>query len=376
MEVNLNWHFSRLNLARLYLDQFGMGISSAITLFAPRRYGKTEFLLMDLVPTAESNGYRVVYSSMWASRSNPLMSLLYAISDAARPTSLTDKIRSAFSTPIRSIEIEAEISLLGKGKMGVDFEQSTQFPANMLLEINTKLDELLSKSANGKVLLLLDEVQYLAKPQYEDFIAALRTALDTRKGKVVVVFTGSSRIQLQRMFDDIKAPLFLSSQTTNFPHLDSEFVLFMLSNYRKATGRDLDTDEALAGFDCVSKSPGLFREAIETSILSKRSDINAICQEIIARVEDGAGYGELWGSLKDIDRFVLLRVIDGQALFTGEACQSLADKMGVGKLTPQQVQVCVKRLESSQLLLPKGKGNYEIEDPRFASWVSKFATLC
>lgn len=371
-KASLNWHFSRLLLAKMYLDQFDIGISSAITLFAPRRYGKTEFLLMDLLPMAEKQGYRVVYSSMWASRTNPLMALLYAMAEAARPNSLADRIRSVFNTPLRSIEIEAEISTLGKGKLGIDLSQEAQFSADMLLEINARLDDLVDKSPNGKVLLLLDEVQYLARSQYEDFVAALRTALESRKGKVLVVFTGSSRIHLQRMFENIKAPLFLSSQTTNFPLLDDNFVLFMLSNYQKATGGKLDETQSLSGFQFVSKSPGLFREAIESAILSNRNDIDNICKEIIERTEDGAGYETLWKSLRDIDRSVLQRVIDGSPLFTAEACLSLADKVGMGKLTPQQVQVCVKRLESSQMLLPKGRGSYEVEDPRFASWIGKF----
>ena len=70
---------------------------------------------------------------------------------------------------------------------------------------------------------MLDEVQFVARPAHEDLIAALRTALDTRKRTAHVVFTGSSRVRLQDMFDSIQAPLFQFSQTTTFPDLGEGF---------------------------------------------------------------------------------------------------------------------------------------------------------
>jgi len=42
------WHFPRDAFAASILDTLDSGIVSAITLFAPRRMGKTEFVCTDL----------------------------------------------------------------------------------------------------------------------------------------------------------------------------------------------------------------------------------------------------------------------------------------------------------------------------------------
>lgn len=368
----MDWHYSRKDLAKAYLSQFATGITSALTLFAPRRYGKTEFLLRDLIPAAETNEYRVVYASMWASRTDPLMALLVAIDDALKPAGLTERVKAIFNSPIKSVELEAEMSHFGKVKGAIDFtETKERYRASTLLQLQSKLDALIQIAKPGRVLLLLDEVQFLAKPQYEDLVAALRTALDTRKEEVKVVYTGSSRVRLQRMFEAIKAPLFRSSQTTNFPDLEEGFVTFMLAAVKNATGRQLNPKKAWEGFLSVTKSPGLFRDAIEAVIMDNNDDIVGLCKSIAERAEHGAGYEESWASFKDIDRAVVLRVISVLPLYTVAASAMIAEEIGLAKLTPQQIQGCVKRLEEAQVLLSKGKGKYEVEDPGFSAWISK-----
>jgi len=371
----IDWHFSRKDLANAYLSQFATGITSALTLFAPRRYGKTEFLLRDLVPAAEAAGYRVVYASMWASRTDPLKALLAALDEGLKPVGIGEKVKALFNSPVKSLELEAEMGPLGKAKASADLAGDTKAAADDLLSFATKLDALVDMSQSGVVLLLLDEVQFLAKPQYEDMVAALRTALDRRKDEVKVVYTGSSRVRLQRMFDAIKAPLFRSSQTTNFPVLGKPFVDFMLNNLKEATGRTLNADLALQGFEAISHSPGLFREAIEAAIMDNNDDIIGLCKLIANKAEHGAGYEETWASYKDIDRAVILRVIDNQSLYTTDACVSIACEIGLTKLTAQQIQACIKRLADAQVLLSKGRGRYEVEDPGFAQWINNKNTV-
>lgn len=54
--INDQWHFSRQELASQTLPVLSSGPAQALTLFAPRRTGKTEFLLKDLAPLAEESG--------------------------------------------------------------------------------------------------------------------------------------------------------------------------------------------------------------------------------------------------------------------------------------------------------------------------------
>lgn len=57
------WHYPRTALAEQVMSLFNSGLSHALTFFAPRRKGKTEFLLKDIAPLAKEQGYQVFYFS-------------------------------------------------------------------------------------------------------------------------------------------------------------------------------------------------------------------------------------------------------------------------------------------------------------------------
>ena len=60
-----DWHFPRTTLAQHYLNLLDIGISSSFAIVAPRRKGKTLFILQDLAPEAQKAGYVPVYASLW-----------------------------------------------------------------------------------------------------------------------------------------------------------------------------------------------------------------------------------------------------------------------------------------------------------------------
>jgi hypothetical protein len=243
---------------RAYLDTFRAGLISSIVLFAPRRKGKTEFLLEDLLPAAEEAGYRTVYCSLWQNRSDPLASLLLALRNAAKPKTFSEKFHERLLRSLKKTSVELDIGAAGKLKAEAEF--NSRDPANQaaLQSLPEMLDAVVSLS-KGKVLIALDEIQHLAKPEFEELVAALRTTLDVRKKNVKTVFTGSSRNRLQLMFSQIKAPLFQFSQTTDFPDLDQRFVQFIMEAFFHATGRQVDLEQANAAFASLGHTPGLFR---------------------------------------------------------------------------------------------------------------------
>ena len=62
------WHYHRPKLAKIYLDTLNAGLVTTTTIFAPRRAGKTSFLLKDLAPAALTLGYIVVYVDLWQTK--------------------------------------------------------------------------------------------------------------------------------------------------------------------------------------------------------------------------------------------------------------------------------------------------------------------
>src|SRR5437868_236927 len=117
----ISWHYPRADLAAGYLDTLQAGLISSMVLFAPRRKGKTEFVLEDLLPAAEAAGYRTVYCSMWQNRSDPLASLLLALTNAAKPRSFGAKLQDRLFRPIKKTSLEINAGMIGKVKAEAEF---------------------------------------------------------------------------------------------------------------------------------------------------------------------------------------------------------------------------------------------------------------
>lgn len=225
--------------------------------------------------------------------------------------------------------------------------------------------------AKGGVLIALDEIQHLAKPEIEDLVAALRTTLDVRKKNVKTVFTGSSRNRLQMMFSQIRAPLFQFSQSTDFPDLDDSFVAFMMDAFSRATGRVVPSEQANAAFALLSFTPGLFHDAVERLMKTGGTDIVTVAQQVLAEERDASGYAERVFQMRPLDREVLRVILEGLPLYAEATRARLALALGVehAAIGARQVQIAVERLQSQQIVYQAGRGVFELEDQQLAEWL-------
>ena len=76
------WHYPRTELAEQYLGLLALGISSSLAIIAPRRKGKTLFILQDLAPLSQKKNYIPVYASLWQNINAPHEGLIAALEDA------------------------------------------------------------------------------------------------------------------------------------------------------------------------------------------------------------------------------------------------------------------------------------------------------
>lgn len=366
----ISWHYPRADLAAGYLDTLGAGLISSMVLFAPRRKGKTEFVLEDLLPAAEAAGYRTVYCSMWQNRSDPLAALLLALGNAAKPRSFGEKLQDRLFRPLKKTSVEINAGLIGKLKAEAEFNAKSASSQAALQSLPELVDAVIAAS-KGKVLIALDEIQHLAKPEFQELVAALRTTLDVRKKSVKTVFTGSSRNRLQMMFSQIKAPLFQFSQTTDFPDLDARFVGFIMESFRQATGREVPLEQANQAFAALSCTPGLFHDAVERLMKMGGTDIMTISRQVLAESRDASGYVQRLMEMRPLDREVMRAVIGRVPLYTEETRRQLALAVGIEgePLTTRQVQIAVERLVTEQIIYQAGRGVYEIEDDQLAEWL-------
>ena len=365
----ISWHYPRADLASGYLDTLQAGLISSMVLFAPRRKGKTEFVLEDLLPAAEAAGYRTVYCSMWQNRSDPLASLLLALTNAAKPKSFGEKLQERFFGPLKKTSLEINAGI-GKVKAEAEFNARAASSQAALQSLPDLVDAVIAAS-KGKVLIALDEIQHLAKPEFQELVAALRTTLDVRKKSVKTVFTGSSRNRLQMMFSQIKAPLFQFSQTTDFPDLDERFVAFIMNSFKQATGREVPLKDANLAFAALINTPGLFHDAVERLMKIGGIDIIAVAQQVLAESRDASGYVQRLMEMRPLDREVMRAVIERLPLYTDDTRRRLALAVGIEEepLTTRQVQIAVERLVNEQIIYQAGRGVYEIEDDQLAEWL-------
>ena len=362
------WHYPRKNLAARTLNALVEGPAKALTLFAPRRTGKTEFLTKDLTPYAESKGHKVVYISFWRAPLSPLALILYSLEDTLTSKTITGRIGSVasilkpklkLSAPIGGAKAEAEIDLSSlKGEP----------PAELILY----LDNLLARLENKKkpTLLLFDEVQELARDKNNrSLIASLRTSLDTRDTGLKSVFTGSSREGLKAMFSEAEAPFFHFGTSLDLEPLDERFVDHQLKVFERTTKRKLDRDAALKAFDELHKSPYFFRALIE--LLTLRVDITIDEGLVLLREQmaEKSGYTELWLKLTDIQRATVVQLAFGaDKPFSKAIRDEIGQSLGVEPPSIDKVQSALRRLTGLGIV-DRWSGDWIIEDPEFSMWV-------
>lgn len=248
------WHFSRTELARHVLSTFDSGLSSALTFFAPRRMGKTEFLRKDITPAAEMAGWQVFYFSFLDVEQAAAQSFTQALAAFVKGDGLLARAGKALG----------RIGKVSGGAAGVSagLEVKDGKDTDDIKSIIAKL------AAKGRAILLLDEVQALATPAQTPFVASLRTALDMHKDSVKVIFTGSSREGLRRMFSQASAPFFHFGQNLTFPPLDRRFTDHLVSAFSATTQRLLDRDELWNAFVDMGRVPQLARSLVERLALN------------------------------------------------------------------------------------------------------------
>lgn len=358
----INWHYARNDLSEQFLDTFEKGSTNTLTLFAPRRMGKTEFVRYDLMPMAEARGYLPVYVSFWAYEKDPARCLFAGLSQAREQLGWLQKARTqTFS-----------MSSLTLGAAGVSATLDTKpVPAlddEQLERLNDAFKALFS--VRKPLLLCLDEVQHLAtNDAFESLIYFLRTLIDTHRDTLKVVYTGSSRDGLQRLFRRRKAPLFQSSSQIDLPELGAGFVQHIMDAFEQATQRQLDFQDAQAAFRSVRKVPFEFRQVIDMMLREGLSDILQATQEYLRATVDTSGYMSQWQTLKPMDQAVLVYLIQNQGgLYQDESRARLARWLALDEVSVPSVQNAVNRLRG-ELIAQTGHGDWGFEDPQFKVWL-------
>ncbi|MCY3546838.1 MAG: ATP-binding protein [Gemmatimonadetes bacterium] len=365
------WHFRRDQLADQVLSTLSHGPAQALSLFAPRRAGKTEFLVQDLVPHAEARGHRVIYASFWQAPLSPLAVLLHALEKSLEQGRLADRIRTSAWRMAPKLKLSAAIPGTGTGaEAEIDLTRLKGEPPPDLL---FHLDDLLGRvSRKGRpTILLLDEVQELARSRSNaPLVAALRTGLDTRRDGLKAVFTGSSRAGLTAMFSNREAPFFHFATPIDLPMLGKPFVDHVVAVFRKTSKRDLDPERMLDAFNRLHRNPYFFRLLAQTMLYDAEHTISSALEHVRERIAADLGYPEAWLGLTPIQRETARALAMGAVKpFSRVFRQALGAALGDDPPSAAQVQAALRRLERLGIV-DTARGVWELEDPGFGGWIT------
>lgn len=364
------WHFARNELAIQTLSLLSSGPAQALTLFAPRRTGKTEFLLKDLAPHAESEGHRVIYASFWQAPLSPLAVLLHALELSLKRGTFNDRMRATALALTPTLKLSAPLPG-GQANAEIDLTAVRSKPASELLLYLDDLLERLSKKRKPTIL-MLDEVQELSRsPDNAPLVAALRTSLDKRSNRLKAVFTGSSREGLQAMFSARQAPFFHFATPLDLPTLDEPFVDHLLKVFKQSTKRKLDRDAMLSAHDRLHNNPYFFRSLIETLILDSSLSVDEAVVRVKERIAVDLGYPKIWLSLNALQRATAFVLAKGETRpFSQQSRIALGKHLNGEVPTPAQVQTALRRLNKLGHA-DTYTGNWALDDPEFAQWIKE-----
>lgn len=364
------WHYHRPALAKIYLDTLNAGLVTTTTIFAPRRAGKTSFLLKDLTPAAESAGYTVAYVDLWQTKLSPGVSIVRALERALEPKNSVQSVLAIFNTPIKKIKAKAEIAGTSiEGEVELDNKKAQ---SEIALQMDFLIDELCKKKP---LLLLIDEAQELAKTKEHEAVAtALRTSITRNQNRLRVVFTGSSRTQLAHVFSNSNAPLYSTgSAIADFPQLDRNFVIYISERFKQSTGRVLPIESAWQAFVNFQQQPEPFLIGIVDMVLNPSVTIDEAMRTVTDKLAHTENHEGAWAALDATQKALVRMLAQDSSLkpFSKAVVLRLRTIIGVDSIEATHVQRAMSKL--TNVVFKSPRDTYEFENESFAQWVRTLA---
>ncbi len=362
----ISWHYPRQQFAEFIINGMEQGLLQRVSIFAPRKRGKTQFIQYDVIPICHDRGILPIYIDFWLDKNNPQAVFIKSVQLACQRNESFLKKLSKRVFP-NKVGISAS-----KQSLELGFEQSKEVPEVSLLEVFKQLEDL-----DVPVLLLLDEVQHLATDKsFETFTAALRSFMVNRGDqKVKGIFTGSSREGLNQLFKNSQAPFYNSNQTLDFSALDKDFVEYELNVFEKVTGGvKLNVEEAMTILIVQNRAPARFVEMLQAMVLNKVHDLREGQALYDNELPDSQGsFITICGALQPLDLTLLKLIAMNQAagIYTEKGMQKLRlfaenDELAINKAA---IKNALNRLKSANHIYSPSRGKWVVENPEFKDYL-------
>ena len=362
-----HWHFARPALVASYLSLLREGPGDPIALQSPRRWGKTTFLQMEVMPAAKAVGYMPVYIDIWQHRDDVLSAINYglqeAIDDLDVPASRVGK------------RLSTRVSKLGLGSMSLELgeEPTRKRPDSPFLLVDWLLKSLVRK-AKRPILLLLDEIQELAVAKHsESIVSALRSAITKSRQSVRVIFTGSNQDRLHELFARSRAALYEGASIMAFPALDEDFLKFVAGHAHKRFGRRIPLTDLAIAFERVHRQPRALVDLVFLYVSSDEPSFKAIIEKRMERLLASDQFLALVRKLTPLQLALCQRIAAGQDVSSLDAQQSYAKALGKEIVRPSAISRALDSLNALHVVSKRAgeRGQYTFDDPLFREWLAR-----
>jgi len=212
--------------------------------------------------------------------------------------------------------------------------------------------------------LALDEFQSLADKSAENFVAAFRTALQDLEGSLSIVFTGSSRDGLTKLFSRSKAPLFRSAISVTLPNLGDDFVDSRADYLEQVASLNVDRAALKDLFRELLRVPLFLNEGVRWMLVKGKASVGEAKKAWIDGKRSDE-YSELFANASDLELGIIFWLArSGQkSVYTEEARALIGKFSTIDPLPAHKVQTCIKRLTKNNVIEATGAtGEYEIVD--------------
>lgn len=333
-----------------------------VTLFAPRRHGKTSFVRHDLLPALHEAGWFAARIDLWRNRDNPELGLVEGLEAVAYAT----PPRSSLMRPMNLSSLRATFKVPGVDIQG-NWSPATGPTPHPEASLENRLANALHLIAERGThsLIALDEFQALAGRGSDNFVAAFRTALQDVEGRLSVFFTGSSRDGLMRLFNRARAPLFRSAESLTLPNLGDGFVDSRADYLDEVAGIKVERDALKLFFPRLCYTPLFLNEIVRIMLVRGNADLDTAVHEWYrAKFDDE--YAQWFAALQDVESAVMvwLATSGQKKVYSEEAREAMRQYIEADVVpTTSRVQTAIRRLTGEQALEPTGvNGEYEIAD--------------
>lgn len=369
----MNFIFKRPTLASAYCDSLsGHGITNAASglfLAAPRRVGKSTFLLNELIPEAKKRDWTTIYIDLWANiNANPADIIAEAIKNKIL------ELDNKFSKITKKIKLD-KINVMGTFVLNFS---SPGLPENVTL---TDALRILYKISNHPILLIIDEAQQaLIDEKAMSAMFAIKSARDqlnsqSEKTSLMLVFTGSNRDKLAHLVLKKNHPFF-GSDVTSFPLLNKNYTDDFTQWVNKNLAPDNQFSEAsmYQAFKLVGHRPEILRQiAGKIALSGEASNFAELLEKdaLIWKNRIWEEYENDFNALTPLQKIILQVLIKkGQTWlpFSEESMQTYSQLTGQQDISTATVQTAIQSLRERGLLWQSGRGTYALEDESFAEW--------